>query len=127
MPPSGRDRLCVAGQLGVAHHRVRQSRLHCQGDSPVLHGPYLTGTRTVGGKTVTRKISEDQQTRCQAWFDNPRKLHQLVTDLEALSLRAFEQTGRSSPVSADHTPSVRSGPYPPACAESPASRPESAG
>jgi hypothetical protein len=50
----------------------------------------------VDDKTVTRKISEDQLARYQAWFDNARKLHQLVTDLEALSLRAFEQTERSS-------------------------------
>lgn len=64
---------------------------HCQGDQPVLHGPYLTWTRTADGKTVTRKISEDQLARYQAWFDNARKLHQLVTDLETLSLRAFEQ------------------------------------
>ena len=69
---------------------------HCQGDPPVLHGPYLTWTRTVGGKTVTRKITEDQLARYQAWFDNARKLHQLVTDLEALSLRAFEQAEGSS-------------------------------
>jgi len=64
---------------------------HCQGDPPLLHGPYLTWTRAVGGKTVTRKISEDQQAHYQAWFDNARKLHRLVTDLETLSLRAFEQ------------------------------------
>jgi hypothetical protein len=63
---------------------------HCQGDEPVLHGPYLTWTRTVNGKTVTRKITEDQQARYQAWFDNARKLRQLVSDLETLSLRAFE-------------------------------------
>jgi hypothetical protein len=63
----------------------------CKGDPPVLHGPYLTWTRTEGGKTVTRKITQDQQTRYQEWFDNARKLHQLVSDLEALSLRAFEQ------------------------------------
>ena len=69
---------------------------HCQDDPPVLHGPYLTWTRTVGGKTVTRKITEDQLARYQAWFDNARKLHQLVTDLEALSLRAFEQAEGSS-------------------------------
>ena len=30
---------------------------HCQANPPVLHGPYLTWTRTVNGKTVTRKIS----------------------------------------------------------------------
>ncbi len=60
----------------------------CQADPPVLHGPYLTWTRTVNGKTVTRKITEDQRVRYQAWFDNARRLRQLVTDLEALSLEA---------------------------------------
>ena len=69
---------------------------HCQADPPVLHGPYLTWTRTVNGKTVTRKITEDQHDRYQAWFDNARKLHHLVTDLETLSLRAFEQAEGSN-------------------------------
>ena len=68
----------------------------CQGDPPVLHGSYLTWTRTAGGKTVTRKISEDQLARYQAWFDNAHVLHQLVTDLETLSLRAFEQAEGTS-------------------------------
>ncbi|MDA8265933.1 MAG: hypothetical protein M0T79_11445 [Actinomycetota bacterium] len=69
---------------------------HCRDEPPVLHGPYLTWTRAVAGKTVTRKISEDQQAYYQAWFDNARKLHRLVSDLEALSLRAFEQAEGSS-------------------------------
>ncbi len=69
---------------------------HCQDDPPVLHGPYLTWTRTVAGKTVTRKITEDQQTYYQAWFNNARRLHQLVRELEALSLRAFEQAEETS-------------------------------
>ncbi len=69
---------------------------HCQDNPPALHGPYLTWTRTSGGKTVTRKISQDQQARYQAWFDNARKLRQLVTDLETLSLRAFEEAEGTS-------------------------------
>lgn len=69
---------------------------HCQGDPPVLLGPYLTWTRTVSGKTVTHKISKDQFACYQAWFDNARKLHQLVTDFEALFLRTFEQAEGSS-------------------------------
>lgn len=69
---------------------------HCQGDPPVLHGPYLTWTRTAGGKTVTRKISQDQQARYQAWFDNARRLRQLATDLETLSLRAFDEAEGTS-------------------------------
>ena len=69
---------------------------HCQANPPVLHGPYLTWTRTVNGKTVTRKISEDQHDHYQAWFDNARQLRRLVTDLETLSLQAFEQTEGTS-------------------------------
>lgn len=68
-----------------------KSGCRCQNDPPELHGPYLTWTRAVNGKTVTRKISHDQHARYQAWFDNARTLHQLVTDLETLSLKAFEQ------------------------------------
>ena len=64
---------------------------HCQANPPELHGPYLTWTRTVNGKTVTRKISKDQHANYQAWFDNARKLHHLISELEALSLRTFEQ------------------------------------
>lgn len=60
----------------------------CQSDPPVLHGPYLTWTRTVNGKTITRKITEEQRARLQPWFDNARRLRQLVTDLETLSLQA---------------------------------------
>ncbi|MHB1474723.1 MAG: DUF6788 family protein [Dermatophilaceae bacterium] len=69
---------------------------HCQDDPPVLHGLYLTWTRTADGKTVTRKISEDQQVHYQAWFANARKLHRLVSELETLSLRAFEQAEGNS-------------------------------
>src|SRR5712691_3604987 len=84
------------GQIGFALPGSLVSRTtacgktgcRCQADPPILHGPYLTWTRTVNGKTVTRKISPHQQARYQAWFDNARKLRQLVTDLETLSLEA---------------------------------------
>ena len=61
----------------------------CQGDPPVLHGPYLSWTRAVGGKTVTRKITVEQRERYQEWFDNARRLHKLVTELETLSMQAI--------------------------------------
>lgn len=69
---------------------------HCHGDPPVLHGPYLTWTRAVAGKTVTRKITEDQHRVYQEWFDNARRLRRLVTELQVLSLQAFEQAEGSS-------------------------------
>ncbi|NMM33221.1 MAG: hypothetical protein HHJ13_04335 [Phycicoccus sp.] len=63
----------------------------CQGDPPDLHGPYLTWTRAAAGKTITRRITPEQQQRYQDWFDNARRLHQLVTELQALSLQAFDE------------------------------------
>lgn len=86
------------GQMGFALPGSLVSRTtacgktgcRCQADPPVLHGPYLTWTRTVDGKTVTRKITQDQHARYRAWFDNARRLRQLVSDLETLTLEAFD-------------------------------------
>lgn len=64
----------------------------CGGDPPELHGPYLTWSRAVRGKTVTRNITEEQRLRYQEWFDNARRLHRLVRELESLSLAAFNET-----------------------------------
>lgn len=68
----------------------------CHADPPALHGPYLSWTRAVAGKTVTRKITEDQQQNYQEWFDNARRLHQLVSELQALSVKAFDQAEGTS-------------------------------
>lgn len=42
-------------------------------------------------RAVTRTLAEDQATRYQAWFDNARRLRDLLTDLEARSLDAFNK------------------------------------
>ncbi len=84
----------LPGSLVSRHTTCGKATCRCQGDPPVLHGPYLTWTRAVAGKTVTRKITQDQQRRYQQWFDHDRRLRQLVTELEELSLRAFDQAER---------------------------------
>jgi predicted nucleic acid-binding OB-fold protein len=38
---------------------------------------------------VTRKITEEQRQRYQEWFDNARRLHRLVSELEALPIEAI--------------------------------------
>lgn len=37
------------------------------------------------GKTVTRNLSAAQAERYQPWFDNAKRLRQLVSELESLS------------------------------------------
>ena len=60
-------------------------------DPPVLHGPYIQWTRTEHGKTVTRLLTEQQLTRYQPWFDNARRLKDLVAKLEIASVHSVEQ------------------------------------
>jgi len=86
----GQIGFALPGSLVARTTACGKTGCRCQADPPVLHGPYLTWTRTVNGKTVTRKVTPDQQARYQTWFDNARQLRQLVTELEALSLEAFE-------------------------------------
>ena len=96
-PLAGRARQVPAGSVVVRHTRCGKQRCACKEDPPALHGPYLQWTRTVKGKTVTRILTEEQLTRYQPWFDNAKRLKELVAKLEAASLHALEQTEGQSP------------------------------
>jgi hypothetical protein len=58
----------------------------CTADPPELHGPYIQWTRKVDGRTVTKLLSPAQRDRYQPWFDNARRLRELVAELESISL-----------------------------------------
>jgi hypothetical protein len=79
----------LPGTLARRYMRCGKPNCRCKADPPALHGPYLHWTRTVAGKTVTRTLTPDQAQRYQPWFDNARRLRDLIADLEARSLRAF--------------------------------------
>src|SRR5487761_1425429 len=80
----------LPGSVVERHMRCGKAACRCKADPPELHGPYVQWTWRVQGKTVTRYLSPEQLARYQPWFDNARRLHQLVTELEALSLRAAQ-------------------------------------
>lgn len=81
----------LPGSVVVRHTRCGKAACRCRAEPPQLHGPYIQWTRKVEGKTVTRYLSPDQLERYQPWFDNARRLRQLVDALEDLSLRAAER------------------------------------
>jgi len=63
----------------------------CKHDPPELHGPYLQWSRKVHGKTVSKMLTPEQFERYQPWLDNARRLRELVTELEILTLHAVER------------------------------------
>lgn len=81
----------LPGTINVAMNRCGKPNCACHADPPRLHGPYITWTRKVKGKTVTRRLSPEQLERYRPWFDNNRRLRRLIGELEALSLEAAEQ------------------------------------
>lgn len=82
----------LPGSIVVRHTRCGTPRCRCKADPPQLHGPYISWTRKVAGKTVTRVLSADQLERYQAGFDHARRLRELIAELEALSLQAVEHS-----------------------------------
>lgn len=100
-PPFAATRLALAealaqldgllpGSVVVRFMRCGKRNCACKADPPVLHGPYTQWTRTVNGKTVTKLLTEAQLARYQPWFDNARRLKDLVAKLEIVSVQAVE-------------------------------------
>src|ERR1700678_1122151 len=76
---------CMPGSLVTRTSRCGTPNCHCHSDPDRRHGPYLSWTRKVNGKTVTRNLTAIQAKRYQSWFDNARRLRELINELEALT------------------------------------------
>ncbi len=74
--------------------RCGRANCRCHADPPLLHGPYHQWTRKIGGKTVTRLLTDSQLADYQPWFDNQRRLRTLLAELEALSLEITDNDPR---------------------------------
>jgi hypothetical protein len=62
----------------------------CKADPPLLHGPYRSWIRKSAGKPITRKLTDEQEQRYRPWFDNARRIRELINELHALSIQAAE-------------------------------------
>ncbi len=80
----------LPGSVVVRQMRCGKTGCACKADPPALHGPYIQWTRTVDGKTVTKFLSQDQLARYQPWFDNARRLKELIAMLQIASVHAVE-------------------------------------
>ncbi|MHB8696398.1 MAG: DUF6788 family protein [Solirubrobacteraceae bacterium] len=84
----------LPGTLNTVMNRCGKPRCACHGNPPRLHGPYITWTRKVAGKTQTRRLTSEQADRYRSWFENNRRLRELIGELETLSLQAAQHNER---------------------------------
>ncbi|EQD67909.1 hypothetical protein B1B_05771, partial [mine drainage metagenome] len=53
----------LPGSVVVRNMRCGKPGCRCRAEPARLHGPYISWTRSVGGKTVTRYLTEEQYER----------------------------------------------------------------
>jgi hypothetical protein len=83
----GQIGFCLPGSITIGRTRCGKARCACKADPPALHGPYIQWTRTVHGKTVTRRLTPAQYQAYAPWIANTRRLRALTAELQALSLK----------------------------------------
>lgn len=86
----------LPGSLTVRAYRCGKSKCRCRGEPPQLHGPYAFWTRKIDGKTVSRILTDEELADYQPLFDNARKLRDLVSQLQELTLQLVDKTDRRS-------------------------------
>jgi phytoene dehydrogenase-like protein len=84
LPGTVADRMTRCGHRGC----------RCHADPPQPHGPYHQWTRKKDGRTATRILSDDQLADYAPWFDNHKRIRELITELEELSLAITDSDPR---------------------------------
>jgi hypothetical protein len=82
--------LALPGTLTVRSYACGKLNCRCHADPPRLHGPYAEWTRKVGGKTVTRRLTDAELAAWQPLFDNAKKIRALLAELQDLTLEIIE-------------------------------------
>jgi hypothetical protein len=84
----------LPGTLADRMTRCGHPGCRCRADPPQLHGPYHQWTRKKDGKTATKVLTDDQLADYRPWFDNHKRLRQLLAELEELSLAIADNDPR---------------------------------
>nr|WP_276977096.1 DUF6788 family protein [Ferrimicrobium acidiphilum] len=87
----GQAGFALPGTVLVRTMTCGRPNCRCHADPPRLHGPYFEWTRKINRKTVTRNLTEEQWKRYKQWFDNAKRLRELLAELETLSMEIFDQ------------------------------------
>ncbi|MFZ2057435.1 MAG: DUF6788 family protein, partial [Acidimicrobiales bacterium] len=76
------------GSVVVRETSCGKQGCRCQADPPRRHGPYYQWSRAVKGKTVSRRLTENEAELYRSWIDNRRRLEAIVAEMEKVSAAA---------------------------------------
>jgi hypothetical protein len=82
----------LPGSISERRTRCQRSGCHCKSDPAVLHGPYPTWTWRPAGVSVTKTLTEHEAERLAPYSAAHRRLRELLSELEEVSLELIEQS-----------------------------------
>src|SRR5713101_3066587 len=82
---------CLPGSLVERVGRCGNPGCACQRDDTRRHGPYPLWTRKLAGKSASKNLTAHQRDTYRSWFDNRRRLGELIAELEQLSVAVMAQ------------------------------------
>jgi hypothetical protein len=85
----------LPGTLSERYLTCTHAGCHCRRDPPTLHGPYWYWTRKVNNRTVTKMLRPEQVDDYRSWFENRKRLRDLVHKLEELSMAVVDEDPRT--------------------------------
>lgn len=90
--------LALPGSIEVRRTRCGKPACRCHADPDARHGPYIVWTRKVNARTVTKVLTEEELRAYRPWFDNSKRLRELVDELHQLTLQIVgAEQARSRP------------------------------
>lgn len=82
----------ASGSLALRTHRCGKPTCGCMADPPRPHGPYWHLTAKVAGRTVNRRLSEEDAAAYSQWIANDRRLRAVVDELRSVGQEVIELT-----------------------------------
>jgi hypothetical protein len=82
--------LIHSGSVTRRYTRCGTPGCKCHADPPQPHGPYYQWTAKINGKTVTRRLTENEADLYQEWIDNDRQLRHLIQQMREVAAKATE-------------------------------------
>jgi hypothetical protein len=82
--------LIHSGSVTRRYTRCGTPSCKCHAEPPQPHGPYYQWTAKMNGKTVTRRLSEDEAELYQEWIANDRRLRRLIQQMRQVAAKAAE-------------------------------------
>ena len=80
----------TSGSLVKRYTHCTSEGCRCNAEPPQPRGPYWQWSKTVEGKTISRRVRDDEVPLYQEWIANRRRLRSIVTQMEAVSEQATQ-------------------------------------